>query len=125
MTRLIDRIGIQRLIPIGCAAVSAGCAIPSLIGGLPIHIWAVMVIATGHMAITTDFQDTVSALNSAATRRVNFGWLALAFSVSSSLGPVIVELAIDHIHHALAVITYAIMPFIRQRTSMMAMAAAF
>lgn len=102
MGRLIDRIGIKRPMTLGCASVLVGCAIPSIVDGLPALYPAVMLIGTGFMAIHIGSQQAVGAMSTAETRPVNFGWLALAFSVSSFLGPVIAGLVIDHVHYAMA-----------------------
>jgi MFS family permease len=100
--RLIDRIGIRRPITCGCISISIGCAIPSIVSGLPVLYLAVMLIGTGFMAIHIGAQQAVGAMSSVETRPVNFGWLALAFSVSSFLGPIIAGLVIDHVHYAMA-----------------------
>jgi MFS family permease len=102
MGRLIDRIGIKKPMTLGCISVLVGCAIPSIVDGLPALYPAVMLIGTGFMAIHIGSQQAVGAMSTAETRPVNFGWLALAFSVSSFLGPVIAGLVIDHVHYAMA-----------------------
>ncbi|OGB21887.1 MAG: hypothetical protein A3I66_16200 [Burkholderiales bacterium RIFCSPLOWO2_02_FULL_57_36] len=102
MGRLIDRIGIRKPMTWGCISVSIGCAIPSIASGLPVLYPAVVLIGTGFMAIHIGSQHAVGAMSSIETRPINFGWLALAFSVSSFLGPVIAGLVIDHVSFAMA-----------------------
>lgn len=102
MGRLIDRIGIKKPMTWGCISISIGCAIPSIVGGLPALYPAVVLIGTGFMAIHIGSQHAVGAMSSVETRPVNFGWLALAFSVSSFLGPVIAGLVIDHVNFRIA-----------------------
>jgi predicted MFS family arabinose efflux permease len=102
MGRLIDRIGIKKPVTCGCIAVVIGCAIPALLNGLLALYPAVMLIGTGFMAIHIGSQHAVGAMSSVETRSANFAWLALAFSISSFLGPVIAGLVIDHVHFAMA-----------------------
>lgn len=97
MGRLIDRIGIRKPMMWGCISIAIGCAIPSVASGLPVLYPAVVLIGTGFMAIHIGSQHAVGAMSSVETRPVNFGWLALAFSVSSFLGPVIAGFVIDHV----------------------------
>lgn len=98
MGRLIDRTGIRKPMTWGCISISVGCAIPSIVSGLPALYPAVVLIGTGFMAIHIGSQHAVGAMSNMETRPVNFGWLALAFSVSSFLGPVIAGFVIDHIN---------------------------
>jgi MFS family permease len=102
MGRLIDRIGIKKPMTCGCISVFIGCAIPSIVSGLPVLYLAVMLVGTGFMAIHIGSQQAVGAMSSVETRPVNFGWLALAFSISSFIGPVIAGLVIDHVNYAMA-----------------------
>ncbi len=96
MGRLIDRIGLQRPITVGCVSMAIGTALPAMLPGLPILYVAVIFIGTGFMAIQIAAQHTVGAMSAAHARAGNFGWLALGYSVSSFSGPVIAGLVIDH-----------------------------
>lgn len=96
MGRLIDRIGIKRPMLCGCFAVSLGCALPSLIDGLPVLFIAVVLIGTGFMAVHIGSQHAVGAMSTTESRSGNFSWLALGFSISSFVGPVLAGLLIDH-----------------------------
>lgn len=102
MGRLIDRIGIKKPMTSGCISISIGCAIAGIASGLSALYLAVVLIGTGFMAIHIGSQHAVGAMSSVETRSGNFGWLALAFSVSSFLGPVIAGLVIDHVNFATA-----------------------
>lgn len=96
MGRLIDRTGIKRPMLYGCFAIAVGCALPSLIGGLPVLYLAVVLIGTGFMAVHIGSQHAVGAMSTAETRSGNFSRLALGFSISSFCGPVIAGFVIDH-----------------------------
>ncbi len=102
MGRLIDRIGIKRPLTYGSLLLVAGCAIPSLIGGLPVLYLAAILIGTGFMAIHIGSQHAVGAMTTPDKRSVNFTWLSLGFSVSSFFGPVIAGLVIDFSQFSIA-----------------------
>ena len=102
MGLLIDRIGIRKPMTWGCISISIGCAMPGMVSGLPVLYPAVVLIGTSFMAIHIGSQHAVGAMSSVETRPINFGWLALAFSVSSFLGPVIAGLVIDRVSFAMA-----------------------
>jgi predicted MFS family arabinose efflux permease len=102
MGRLIDRIGIKRPMLCGSLALCIGCVIPSLFAGLPVLYLSVILIGTGFMGIHIGSQHAVGAMSSSETRSANFSWLALGFSISSFLGPVIAGFVIDHARFASA-----------------------
>ncbi|HJW55381.1 MAG TPA: MFS transporter [Burkholderiaceae bacterium] len=104
--RIIDRIGIGRPMRAGCAAIAVGCAMPSLIGGLPVLYFATILIGTGFMAVQVAAQHTVGAVSASEQRASNFSWLALGFSISGFCGPVIAGLVIDHARYNIAYLTF-------------------
>lgn len=93
--RWIDRIGIMRPMMAGCVAMAIGCALPGLIGGLPVLFVATMLIGTGFMVIQVCAQHTVGAVSTQEKRAANYSWLALGFSISGFTGPVLAGLIID------------------------------
>lgn len=102
MGRLIDRIGIAKPMTGGLSLMLAGCAIPSLLGGLPVLYLAVIMIGTGFMTIHVSSQHAVGAMSTSAMRAANFSKLALGYSVSSFFGPVIAGFVIDHARYSIA-----------------------
>lgn len=93
--RLIDRIGILRPMMAGSIAMALGCALPGMIGGMPVLFLATMLIGTGFMVIQVAAQHTVGAVSSQEMRATNYSWLALGFSISGFTGPVLAGLIID------------------------------
>jgi MFS family permease len=94
--RLVDRIGIMKPMLAGCLAMSAGCVLPSMFGGLPVLYLAAILIGTGFMAVQVSSQHCVGAISAAGNRSLNFSWLALGYSVSGFCGPVLAGFLIDH-----------------------------
>ncbi len=106
MGRMVDRIGILRPMLWGALAIGAGCALPSLIGGLPVLYPATMLIGTGFMMIQVASQHTVGAMSASDKRAANFSWLALGFSISGFCGPVIGGFLIDHAQYSIAYMAF-------------------
>lgn len=102
MGRLIDRIGVKKPMVCGCLSITIGCGIPGIVGGLPVLYPAVVLVGTGFMAIHIASQHTVGAISNAENRSANFSWLAMGFSISSFLGPVVAGFVIDHARFAIA-----------------------
>ncbi|HJV86521.1 MAG TPA: MFS transporter [Noviherbaspirillum sp.] len=107
--RLIDRVGIIRPMLAGCASILIGCALPGIIGGLPILYLATVLIGTGFMAVQVASQHTVGEISSAENRISNFGWLALGFSISGFCGPVLAGLIIDHARYSAAYMVFSVL----------------
>jgi MFS family permease len=104
--RLIDRIGIVKPMLGGCAAIGIGCAMPSIMTGLPILYLATILIGTGFMVIQVASQHTVGAMSAAEKRATNYSWLALGFSISGFSGPVLAGLIIDDAPHRAAYMVF-------------------
>jgi MFS family permease len=102
MGRLIDRIGIVKPMIGGALLMFAGCIIPSVLDGLPLLYPSVVMIGTGFMATHISSQHAVGAMSLSETRSTNFSWLALGYSVSSFLGPVIAGFVIEHVRYSIA-----------------------
>lgn len=100
--RLIDRVGIIKPMLAGCIAIGIGCALPSVISGLPILYLATVLIGTGFMAVQVASQHTVGEISTTEERASNFSWLALGFSISGFCGPVLAGLIIDHARYSTA-----------------------
>jgi predicted MFS family arabinose efflux permease len=105
--RTIDRVGILKPMLAGAAAVAAGCALPGLVGGLPVLYLASVLMGTGFMVIQVAAQHTVGAMSSDEQRAANYSWLALGFSISGFCGPVLAGFLIDHTRHSVSFLSFA------------------
>jgi predicted MFS family arabinose efflux permease len=93
--RLVDRIGARRPILLSVAFLALAVALPGIAPGmLALHL-AAAGIGTGFMLFHIGVQHAVGEMSSAASRKDNFGWLALGFSISNFIGPTLSGLAID------------------------------
>ena len=94
-----DRIGLALPLRLGVAALISG----SLLVVLVQEIWALYVAANlsglGFMMLHVASQNMVGVLSAPEKRAANYSWLALGFSTSGFLSPVLSGLVIDHFSH--------------------------
>jgi MFS family permease len=99
MGRWIDRIGLRRPMRVGAAMMISGCLVPSMFGGLTVLYFSVLLIGSGFLAIHIAVQHAVGALAAVNGRAKSFSWLALGYSTSSFIGPIVAGYMIDHTSH--------------------------
>jgi MFS family permease len=97
--RLVDRIGVRAPLLAAMAVVTASIALPALLPGIASLYVSAVGVGTGFMLFHIGVQHAVGEGSTLHDRKVNFGWLALAFSVSNFLGPSVSGLAIDILGH--------------------------
>ena len=95
--RLVDRSGARWPMFGASLAVALGALLPYFRPGLWTLYAASTLIGTGFMMFHVAVNQVVGAIGRAEERAANFSWLALGFSVSSSLGPLVTGFAIDAI----------------------------
>lgn len=97
--RLVDRSGARWPLFGASLAVALGTLLPFLWPRLEMLYAASMLIGTGFMMFHVAISQTVGAIGEAEDRSANFSWLALGFSISGSIGPLVTGFAIDSIGH--------------------------
>jgi MFS family permease len=95
--RLIDRVGIAKPVQYGVACLMVGTALPFLAWDLGVLYLAAVLIGMGFMMMHLCTQKAAGEIGGEAARATNFSWLALGFSCSGFLGPLIAGFAIDHL----------------------------
>ncbi len=113
--RLIDRSGARWPLFAASFTVALGVLLPFIWPRLWTLYAASTLIGTGFMMFHVAVNQVVGALGRAEDRAANFSWLALGFSVSSSLGPLVTGFAIDAIGHVrtfLLLFLFPLMPLI-------------
>ena len=98
--RLVDRVGARWPMLAASVAMALGTLAPFIWPRLETLYVASTLIGTGFMAFHVAVNQVVGALGRTEDRAANFSWLALGFSVSGSLGPLLTGFAIDSIGHA-------------------------
>ena len=97
--RLVDRIGVRLPVLVSAAFLALSVALPGLLPGLPALYFAAAGAGTGFMLFQIGVQHAVGEGSDEGTRKTNFGWLALGFSISNFLGPTSAGFAIDTLGH--------------------------
>jgi predicted MFS family arabinose efflux permease len=98
--RLVDRIGARWPMFGASIALALGTLLPFVWPRLEMLYAASTLIGTGFMVFHVAVNQVVGALGRPEDRAANFSWLAIGFSVSGSLGPLMTGFAIDAIGHA-------------------------
>ncbi len=98
--RLIDRAGARWPMFGATVAVALGALLPFVWPRMETLFVASTLIGTGFMAFQVAVNQVVGAIGRARDRAGNFSWLALGFSISGLLGPLLTGFAIDALGHA-------------------------
>lgn len=110
--RLVDRSGARWPLFGASAAVALGVLLPFAWPQLGMLFAASTLIGTGFMVFHVAVSQVVGAIGRAEDRAANFSWLALGFSVSSSLGPLVTGFAIDAIGHLHTFVLLSLFPLV-------------
>lgn len=94
--RWIDRTGTRVPMLLGSIALAFGYAIPTLWLSLPSLFFCAVLVGVGFLPFHMSIQKLTGELDDGPERMRNFGWLAVGFSVSGFLGPIIAGYLIDH-----------------------------
>ncbi|MFT3721531.1 MFS transporter [Pseudorhodoferax sp.] len=97
--RWIDRVGLQRPARIAIVLTVLGAVLPALWPSVPLLCLASMLLGSGFMLLHMTVYNEVGHAVTPETRVRAFTLLALAFSLSTVLGPVVAGLAIDLLGH--------------------------
>ncbi len=110
MGRWSDRVGVFKPSLIALVVIVTGILLPALHASVPMLCIASIMLGTGFMLIHTAINNAVGHASAVAHRPQAFAILALGFSTSSILGPVISGLTIDHLGYAATFVILAVFP---------------
>ena len=108
--RLIDRTGPRRPLLVGLAGVACAAALPFAYPHLVTLYVSSTLLGTSFMYVHIAMNSVFGAHGTPEQRAVNFSWLALAFSVSNSIGPLVAGYAIDALGHASGMLVLSVFP---------------
>jgi MFS family permease len=108
--RLIDRAGPRRPLTLSLGALTAAAALPFVFPFLEILYLSATLAGVSFMYVHIAMNSVFGAHGSPEERAVNFSWLALGFSISNSIGPLVAGYAIDGLGHAQAFLVLALFP---------------
>ena len=108
--RWTDRVGITTPALISTSLVTTACLLPFLRPSIASLCVASVLLGSGFMLLHIGVSNAVGHASTPATRTQAYTWLAVGFSVSTILGPVVAGYAIDHAGHAKAFLILAMFP---------------
>src|SRR5688572_14365525 len=108
--RLIDRVGPRRPLLLSFVALAIGTALPFAVPSIAMLYVSCTVVGTAFMFIHIAMNSVFGAHGTPEQRAVNFSWLALGFSISNTIGPLVAGFAIDGLGHAPAFLVLASFP---------------
>jgi predicted MFS family arabinose efflux permease len=108
--RLIDRAGPRRPLMISLGVLALASALPFAFPRLGILYVTTSLLGVSFMYVHIAMNSVFGAHGSPEQRAVNFSWLALGFSISNSIGPLVAGYAIDGLGHAWAFLVLALFP---------------
>jgi MFS family permease len=100
--RLSDRIGVRRPMLAGSVGLGLGVALPFLWRGLPALFVSALILGLSFMVFQIATQRATGEIGSPTDRPRNFSLLALGYSTSGLLGPLVAGFSIDHFGYAVA-----------------------
>lgn len=110
--RLIDRIGVRGPLMFAAASVSGGCMLPYFWPALGALYFATALIGTGFMTLHVAIISATGSIGEAASRTRNFSMLAMGFSTSSFVGPMIAGFAIDQVGYTQSLVILSLFPLV-------------
>jgi predicted MFS family arabinose efflux permease len=108
--RLIDRAGPRRPLLFSLAALTVATALPFAFRRLEILYLSTTLLGVSFMYVHIAMNSVFGAHGSPERRALNFSWLALGFSISNSIGPLVAGYAIEWLGYAAAFAVLAVFP---------------
>lgn len=94
--RLSDRVGARPPMILGTVAIIVGAVLPFALSGLGSLFACATLVGAGFMIFQVAAQNATGELGEPTERAKNFSLLALGYSVSGFIGPLVAGFAIDH-----------------------------
>ena len=110
--RLSDRVGVRRPLVLGSVGLAIGATLPVVVPGLPVLFVAASLLGVAFMTFQVAAQNATGELGGPADRARNFSLLALGYSVSGFVGPLVAGFTIDHFGYAAAFAVLAAVPLL-------------
>ena len=110
--RLIDRSGPRRPLLLSFGALAFAAALPFAFPFLEILYLSTTLLGVAFMYVHIAMNSVFGAAGSIEQRAMNFSWLALGFSISNSIGPLVAGYAIEWLGHSAAFAVLAGFPLV-------------
>jgi MFS family permease len=110
--RLIDRIGPRRPVATALLALAGAATLPWLFPHVAVLYLSSTLLGVSFLFVHIGMNSVFGAHGTPERRALNFSWLALGFSFSNSLGPLVTGYAIDGLGHSQAFLLLAGFPLL-------------
>ena len=110
--RYSDRVGARRPMIVGTLALVASIALPALLPGFPALFASAALVGFSFTLFLVPMQHVTGALGEPRKRAKRFSQIALAYSVSGMLGPLVAGFGIDHAGHRATYAILALVPLV-------------
>ncbi len=97
--RWVDRIGIEKPFRLGAILVGIGTMVPFVWPVVTALYFTSVIVGVGFMAINVAAYHAVGEMSQPEERAVNFSYVALGFSTSTFIAPILSGVAIDSFGH--------------------------
>ena len=97
--RWIDRVGMEKPLLLGSVTVCIGTLLPFLFPGLAVLYATSIVVGVAFMLINVAAYHAVGELSPPEYRAVNFSYVAMGFSTSAFIAPILSGIGIDNFGH--------------------------
>lgn len=105
--RWIDRTGMEKPLLVGSIGVGVGATLPFLFPGLTVLYATSVIVGVSFMLINVAAYHAVGEMSAPEDRAVNFSYVALGFSTSSFIAPILSGVGIDNFGHRTAFLLLA------------------
>ena len=110
--RFSDRVGVRKPMLAGPVALALAAALPAIAPGMPALYVAAPMLGVAFTVFQVAAQNAAGGLGGPSYRARNFGMLALGYSVSLFVGPLLAGFSIDHFGHRTAFALLAGLPIV-------------
>ena len=97
--RWIDRIGVVRPMQVGSIAVGLGAVLPFLLPGMVVLYVTCVIVGLAFMLVNVAAYHAVGELSRPEDRAINFSYVALGYSTSLFIAPILSGVGIDSFGH--------------------------
>ena len=106
--RWIDRDGMEKPLLLGSVGVCVGVLLPFIVPGLATLYVTSVVAGVSFMLVNVAAYHAVGELSTAEQRPVNFSYVALGFSTSAFIAPILSGVGIDQFGHRITFLLLAL-----------------
>ncbi len=110
--RICDRKGVRQPMIVACVVVGVGAILPCTDPGLVALFASAALVGAGFMVFQVATQHSAGVLGEVPERPRNFSLLAMGYSISGFVGPLVAGFGIDHAGYPATFALFALLPVV-------------